>query len=840
MPSAPFASADPSPEGPRPPPSRWHAPRVEGLVPLPSFLLARLGAGGALDPARVARLRAALHEGDPLADALVAHLQEASPTDRVARRALVDRAIDEGLATATRHLGDEVPAEVRAFFEDVERDPPWLDRAAVARGAAVVLRLGRKAGWSLGAVSLLSGYLASGTVKPLVATGFLEARARRRLAETLEFVRAVATSGEGAPGSDAWRATLRVRLLHAAIRRGLSRAPSWREDAWGVPINQSDMVGTILQFSVAFVGGLAALGHVLGARDREDVMHLWRWEATLLGVAPDLVPVSFADAVATTRILNATEEGPDDDGRRLARALVAAWSEPRPAAAGEGLALRALARVEGRVLTGLARAVVGPRAADALGLPRDLYRFAPMLLAPVGLLEELATRASPRLRRAAERAGRARLEADAALALAQDDGAGHAPAYAAPAAFRPAVPLTEPHATLDSGVTPVLARPPRSSVLARLAFVLAFAFVTLLAGRAVASELVGPPPGDTPRVSHASPVQIPPLPPGFETRDLGWLKLSYRASARERVAPALAEADAFKAELAGLLGQPVLAGVEVRIVADADEMRALAPAVAPPPAYASGVAYPALRLVLVSLLAPRGAEAVDIPEVLRHELAHVALEEAVGFRHVPRWFNEGFAVVASREGKAARMQTLWNATLAGTLLPLQDIDRSFPDEPSKVNVAYAQGADFVRYLSRSADGARFASLFRRIEGGQAFEAAVSDAYGKDLRRLEFEWRGDLERRFTLWPALTGGGLVWMVGLGAFVGAWVKRRKRSKRILAQWAVDEAREDAWLAELRARALAERGEDAPAYLAPGAVPSSRPAPSKVHHEGGWYTLH
>jgi hypothetical protein len=728
-----------------------------------------------------------------------------------------------------------VPPPLRAFLEDVEREPPWLDRAAVARGAAVLLRAGRKTGWSLGAVSLMSGYLASGTVKPLVATGFLETRARRRLAETLKFVRDVATSGGGERGSAAWRATLRVRLLHATIRRALQRSPTWRAEAWGAPLNQSDMLGTILEFSVAFAGGLAALGHVLGAQDREDLMHLWRWEATLLGVAPDLVPTSFASALESTQILNATEEGPDDDGRRLARALVEAWSEPRPLAPDEGPFGRAFARVEGRVLTGLSRLVVGRRAADALGIPKDLWRFSPMLLAPAGFLEELAVQRSPRLRRARVNAGRRRLESDVATALG-----GAAPAFEPSAPpFRPDMPLTEADGNLDSALTPVLVRSSRSSAFARVAFFVVFAFVMLFAGRAVASELVGPPPGDAPRVSHASPVQVPPLPPGFETRDLGWLKLSYRVGARERVAPVLAEAEAFKAELVALLGQPVLQSVEVRIVADADEMRALAPAVAPPPAYASGVAYTGLRLVLVSLLAPRGAEAVDVPEVFRHELAHVALEEAVGFRHVPRWFNEGFAVVASREGKAARMQTLWNATLSGTLLPLQDIDRTFPDEPSKVNVAYAQGADFVRHLSRSADGARFASLFRRIEGGQSFDAAVSDAYGKDLRRLELEWRGDLERRFTLWPALTGGGLVWMVGLGAFVGAWAKRRKRSKRILAQWSIDEAREDAWLAEVRARALAERAEDAPAYLAPGApVPSVRP--SKVQHDGGWYTLH
>jgi hypothetical protein len=48
---------------PPPPPSRWHPPRDPGLVPLPRWLLRRLGARTTLDPARVDRLRRALHEG---------------------------------------------------------------------------------------------------------------------------------------------------------------------------------------------------------------------------------------------------------------------------------------------------------------------------------------------------------------------------------------------------------------------------------------------------------------------------------------------------------------------------------------------------------------------------------------------------------------------------------------------------------------------------------------------------------------------------------------------------------------------------------------------------------
>ena len=49
--------------------------------------------------------------------------------------------------------------------------------------------------------------------------------------------------------------------------------------------------------------------------------------------------------------------------------------------------------------------------------------------------------------------------------------------------------------------------------------------------------------------------------------------------------------------------------------------------------------------------------------MFRHELAHIALQDATLGHHVPRWFNEGFAIHASGESRYLRWKTLENATL---------------------------------------------------------------------------------------------------------------------------------------------------------------------------------
>jgi hypothetical protein len=340
-------------------------------------------------------------------------------------------------------------------------------------------------------------------------------------------------------------------------------------------------------------------------------------------------------------------------------------------------------------------------------------------------------------------------------------------------------------------------------------------------------------PHDVP-TTVAAAKDIPPVPSSYVKKDLGWLQLSYPPSASERVAPIIRDADAVKAELVEALGQPVLERVEVRIALTTADMARLAPVNAPPPEYASGVAYNGMHFVLVSMLQPRGAEAVDIEETFRHEMAHVALEDAVGAHHVPVWFNEGLAIALSNELAWPRRETLMKATLQGTLIPLSDLDRSFPRDNHDVSVAYAQAADFMQFLQRRSDHARFVSMIERVRDGQSFDRAIADAYGSDLRKLEFQWRSELERRFSIIPALTGGGLIWVAVIGALGFAYVRRRRRSKAILEKWEREEAIEDA----LAARAAAVADGDAERVSIRRV--SIKVAPAKVEHDGRWHTLH
>ncbi|MDQ3036736.1 MAG: peptidase MA family metallohydrolase [Myxococcota bacterium] len=288
---------------------------------------------------------------------------------------------------------------------------------------------------------------------------------------------------------------------------------------------------------------------------------------------------------------------------------------------------------------------------------------------------------------------------------------------------------------------------------------------------------------------------LPAAPEGFLQRDEGAVRWDYPAAAAGLVEQLAATVRTEWPRIEQELGADVDDTLVIRIARNPDEMTALAPTRAPPPAYAVGVAYPASGLVLLTLSAPETWQRPDVVQVLTHELSHVALHRAAGGHAVPRWLAEGLAIHQARERSFERVQTLWEATVRGTLLPLDDLSRGFPSRPHEVSVAYAESADFVEWLRRRGDSDRqFAELLSRIARGQSFETAVSQTWSAGIGQLEHEWRAGLTERYGAMPLLLGTGVIWALISLLVVIAWARRRRDARTRLSQWAREESADDA----------------------------------------------
>jgi MYXO-CTERM domain-containing protein len=326
----------------------------------------------------------------------------------------------------------------------------------------------------------------------------------------------------------------------------------------------------------------------------------------------------------------------------------------------------------------------------------------------------------------------------------------------------------------------------------------------------------------------------------------GWLRIVYHPSLYESVKSLVRDADSLRDRLTMILGQRVLDTVEVRVAASPEGMASLAPAEAPPPIPASGVAYSPLHLVLLSQKSPDTFEATSIDEAFRHQLAHLALFDATAGRSLPRWLQEGFAVGLSGENHLKRIYTLCISQVRGKTLSLSQLE-AFADEPSLVQLAYAESADFARFLTGDRDRERFALMIARLRAGDPLERAVSESYPLDLRALEHQWRADLSRRYLATPLLVGTSAGWALVAVGLVVAWRRRKRRNQDLLRRF-----REEVAL-DLRAEAIAaaavraevEHGEHARLLVVEQGAGHvvyivEQKAVPKVEHDGEVHTLH
>ncbi len=252
--------------------------------------------------------------GDPLADDVVAMIASMPP--RVGR-SMFETAVERGIDAV-----DDPPPELVAFFAQVDDQPYWLDYDKLDLAARVSMRTGIVGiGLALPGLALTGGYLASKADKPLVGTGDLYRMAPRRLNETANWYIDVTSPGGLQRFARGFTGTLRVRLMHAQVRAAMRRRDDWDYDNWDMPINQVQLAGTLMLFSLANLAGCQAMGMRFSDRERDAVYHFWRYVGLLMGLHPELVPTCEADTWRLFWLEADTEFLPDDDSARLARAL---------------------------------------------------------------------------------------------------------------------------------------------------------------------------------------------------------------------------------------------------------------------------------------------------------------------------------------------------------------------------------------------------------------------------------------------------------------------------------------------------------------------------------------
>ncbi|HEV7507345.1 MAG TPA: hypothetical protein VGS07_20840 [Thermoanaerobaculia bacterium] len=198
----------------------------------------------------------------------------------------------------------------------------------------------------------------------------------------------------------------------------------------------------------------------------------------------------------------------------------------------------------------------------------------------------------------------------------------------------------------------------------------------------------------------------------------------------------------------------------------------------------------------------------SLDDVLLHETAHVLVARAAAGRPLPRWFQEGMAMIAGRSWGLDDRTRLTLALLVDRPVSLAALDGQFARGQAEVNRAYSVAGSFVRdLLDRYGPGAAPAIL-EGVAHGLSFEDAFFAATGTSLAGAEDSFWS----RQTFWyrwvPVLTSSVTLWL--LITLLALWAIRHRR-RRDAAQrriWEEEEARERERLRLAAAAAAALEG--------------------------------
>ena len=350
----------------------------------------------------------------------------------------------------------------------------------------------------------------------------------------------------------------------------------------------------------------------------------------------------------------------------------------------------------------------------------------------------------------------------------------------------------------------------------------------LLSPLSGAQEYLGP----IPQAGHAhggwEPAMVPIPRPAVVVGEVSTprFRILYTAKAEGSARQLATTIESVRDGFMGVLGRDWPGVTEIRVGVGRAEFEALALPGGAPPGWAVALAYPAHRIVLLNALTMTGPEG---QVTLRHELAHVALGQLA--RNWPRWFQEGLAQTLTGENfSMTHYAALFRAVTQEKVFRFEHLADSWPDLPSDVEIAYAQSAAFVAWLSARHGPEGMGRLVDEVATNQPFEQAFGKAFHTSLWVEELAWRDGMATRYGWLPLTTSSSLLWLGATGLVVAAYVRRRQQKAAKMEEMAEQEAVEDAVMREALEAELAQRQQEltsTPPLPSLEGMPEDTPAP-------------
>jgi len=210
------------------------------------------------------------------------------------------------------------------------------------------------------------------------------------------------------------------------------------------------------------------------------------------------------------------------------------------------------------------------------------------------------------------------------------------------------------------------------------------------------------------------------------------------------------------------------------------------------PAWVGGVALPDKNRVIIRLDLS-ASEWQRCQGILTHELSHIVLHHVLsvpGATPAPRWLDEGIAQYAEGRPFSSDTPELAMRAFFRNLIPLDELEGSFPQGEGASSLAYAEAFSFVSFMVRVApDSQPLKDLARRMAQGLTLDDAIRAVFLSDPANLEAQWKASLRNDKSWLPRVGSQALVALFLIVAVVLGASRIVRRREHIEREWAETE---------------------------------------------------
>jgi hypothetical protein len=214
-----------------------------------------------------------------------------------------------------------IPENLRNFLQSVAILPPWTDMEKIRAAENLFWLHGPAIVLLLFCYSLPFTYAAREEAQALARTGRLTNDPNRRVAETAQMIIDVMAPGGLAGSGTGVRTAQKVRLMHAGVRFQILASKQWPPQ-YGYPLNQEDLAGTLMSFSVIVLDGLSQLNISVSEAEAEAYLHCWNVVGHILGLKDEMIPENLTEAVTLAKAFRVRQFAECDEGKMMAKALL--------------------------------------------------------------------------------------------------------------------------------------------------------------------------------------------------------------------------------------------------------------------------------------------------------------------------------------------------------------------------------------------------------------------------------------------------------------------------------------------------------------------------------------